>query len=113
MVPAINLLLDFCVSISKPPVPIIMIDQSETGRNTQIIFIILFSERCPALLPFTSLNKLCKNVGPTPFSDPNWHVLTFLHPIFNVRGHILRTTRVAVSSSLFPFLRFIGRTRHK
>ncbi len=35
---------------SKPPGPIVMIGQSETGRSNQIIFITLFSCRCTALL---------------------------------------------------------------
>jgi hypothetical protein len=53
---------------SKPPGPVIMIGQSQTGSGSQIIFITLFF--CQGLVfavPFTSLSKLCKNVGPKPF----------------------------------------------
>jgi hypothetical protein len=35
---------------SKPPGPIVMIGQSETGSSNQIIFITLFSSSCTALL---------------------------------------------------------------
>jgi hypothetical protein len=37
-------------------------------------------------VPFTSLSKQCKNPGPkNHFAEPNWHVLTFLHPILICR----------------------------
>jgi hypothetical protein len=42
---------------SKPPGPIIMIDQSETGSSSQIILITIFSGKC-YFVPFTSLSKL-------------------------------------------------------
>jgi hypothetical protein len=34
---------------------------------------------------FTSLNKLSKYVGEKPFPQPDWHLLTFLHPILTSR----------------------------
>jgi hypothetical protein len=53
---------------SKPPGPIIMIGQSQTGSGSQIIFITLFFwQGLDFAVPFTSLSKLCKNVGPKPF----------------------------------------------
>jgi hypothetical protein len=37
-------------------------------------------------VPFTSLSKLCKTVGPKNYSaEPNQHVLSFLHPILMFR----------------------------
>jgi hypothetical protein len=33
-------------------------------------------------VPFISTSKKCKNAGSKPhFAAPNWHILTFLHPI--------------------------------
>ncbi len=44
-------------------------------------------------VPFTSFSTLCKNAG------PNQHVLTFFHN-FNLQGHILNTTGVALTMEL-------------
>jgi hypothetical protein len=50
---------------SKPPGTITMIGQSQTGSGSQIIFITLFFwQGLDFAVPFTSLSKLCKNVGP-------------------------------------------------
>jgi 3'-phosphoadenosine 5'-phosphosulfate (PAPS) 3'-phosphatase len=42
-----------------------------------------------------------KLLGQNHFAEPNRHVLTFLHPIFSVQGHILSTTEDV-------FVQFIG-----
>jgi hypothetical protein len=44
------------------------------------------------------------------FAEPNQHVLTFLHPIFSVQGHILSTTEDAliVVHYWHVFVQFIG-----
>jgi hypothetical protein len=47
-------------------------------------------------VPFTNLNKLYK--GQNHFAEPNQHVLTFLHPIFSLRGCILSTSGVALKN---------------
>jgi hypothetical protein len=56
-----------------------MIGQSQTGSNSQIIFIALFSLTGAQLLLyfFTSLSKLSKYHGwaKTIFAQPNWDVL--------------------------------------
>jgi hypothetical protein len=68
---------------SKPLGLIIMNGQSQTGTNSQIIFIALFSlTGCTALLYF--LLALAKNyqsiMGQNNIAQPNWDVFgTFLH----------------------------------
>jgi len=72
----------------KTPGAVIMIGQSETGRSTQLILILLFSIRCEALLccvPPALANVLKKMLGQIHFIEPNEHVLTFLHPILICR----------------------------
>jgi len=83
------------INNSNLPGPIIMIDQSKTGRGSQITFITLFSGSCRAFLSFTSLSKLCKNAGSKPFCKAK---MTFLHPIVNwrVAYHILSTKYLSV-----------------
>jgi len=46
---------------------------------------------------FTSFSRLSKYAGEKPFPQLNWHLFTFLHPIFNVQGHILSTSGDALS----------------
>jgi len=61
-----------------------MIDQSVSVR------LYLFSSRCYTLLCLLPTSaKLCKNAAPqNHFAEPNRHVLTFLHPIFILQGHV-------------------------
>jgi hypothetical protein len=49
-------------------------------------------------------------LGQNHFAEPNRHVLTFLHPIFSVQGHILSTTEDAliVVHYWHVFVQFIG-----
>jgi hypothetical protein len=37
--------------------------------------------------------------GQNYFAEPNWHALTFLHPMLICRGHILSTSGVALLNS--------------
>jgi hypothetical protein len=57
---------------SKPPGPIIMMGQSETVITSRIIFYYTLFWRCTSLL--------CHSPA-TANSEPNRHILTFLHPI--------------------------------
>jgi hypothetical protein len=62
------------------------LDQSETRSSSQIIFITLFSCMCTALMCILPASANCaKLVGNNHFAEPNWHVLTFLHPILMCR----------------------------
>jgi len=71
---------------SKPPGLIITIGQSETGTNSQIIFIALFSDRCTALLYFLLASANYQSImGQNNIAQPNWVLLTFLHPILMCR----------------------------
>ncbi len=82
---------------SKPPGPIIMIGQSQTGNGSQIIFISLFVwQGLDFAMPFTSLSKLCKNVGPKPFRWANPACFDFSSSNFNLQGHVLSTGGVAL-----------------
>jgi len=72
--------------------------QSETGNTSQIIFITLtlrqVHDDSSLSLSFSSLSKGCTNARPKPyFAEPNWQCfdMPFLHPIFNVEGHMLST----------------------
>jgi hypothetical protein len=78
---------------STPPRPIIMFGLSETGSNSQIIFIMCQALLC--LLPHSA--NYAKMLGQNHFAEPNWHVLTFLHPIFIWQDQILSTGGVALS----------------
>jgi hypothetical protein len=51
---------------SKPPGPIIVIEESKIGNSSKIIFIILLSSRCTALLRFlpASASKLSSTHKP-------------------------------------------------
>jgi len=53
---------------SKPPGPIIMIDESKIRISSQISFITLFSASTHLCCGFTSLSKLSKYAGEKPFS---------------------------------------------
>jgi hypothetical protein len=81
---------------SKPTGPIIMMGKSESPpTSSKIIFITLFSagvQRCCCAF-YQPPHKLCN------FAEPNWHVLTFLHPIFTMQDHILSTAGDAAASS--------------
>jgi hypothetical protein len=60
--------------------------QSETGSSSHIIFITLFSGRCSTLLCLLPASAKCaRMLGQIHFAEPNWHVLTFLHPILICR----------------------------
>jgi hypothetical protein len=59
-----------------------MIDQSETGSSNEITFIVLYSGGCLAYSASTSCAKM---LGQTYFTEPNWHVLSFFHPILICR----------------------------
>jgi len=62
---------------SKSPRPIIMFGLSETESNSQILSIMCQALLC--LLPHSA--NYAKMLGQNHFAEPNWHVLTFLHPI--------------------------------
>jgi hypothetical protein len=69
---------------SKPLGPIIMIDQWETLRSSQIIFIALFfgGLYSTLLLQLLAGTANCAiMLSQNHFPEPNWRVLTFLHPI--------------------------------
>jgi hypothetical protein len=83
---------------SKPFGLIIMMGQSETlSSDSQILFITLFSgvDTIPLLHRLPATANLYNCAGPKPFSE---HILTFLHPIFNVQDHILSTAGDAITS---------------
>jgi hypothetical protein len=52
---------------SKPPGPIIMIGQLETGSNTRSYLLHSSMAGVRLVVLFTTLRKLCKNAGPKPF----------------------------------------------
>jgi len=81
--------------------------QSETGNTSQIIFITLTLLRqvhdSSVSLSFSSLSKGCAQMlGQNPFAEPNWQCfdMPFLHPIFNVEGHMLSTAGDAARFSV-------------
>jgi hypothetical protein len=47
-------------------------------------------------VPFTSLSKLCKNAGPKPFCCAKPACFDFTSSNFNLQGHILNTSGVAL-----------------
>jgi len=71
---------------SKPPGPIRVLGQSETGSSS-----LLHNREESSLaglgfaVPFTRLSKLAKMLGQNHFAQPNWHVFIFLHPILICR----------------------------
>ncbi len=101
---------------SKPPEPIIMIDQSEIGNSSEIIFVALFSKRLLGFaVPFNShSNKVWKkNAGPKLFcwAKPAcfdfsfiWTGVFWLCFSFNfiLHGHILSTNGVESMGYIFP-----------
>ncbi len=50
-------------------------------------------------VPFTSLSKLCKNAGPKLFCWAKLACLDFSSSNFNLQGHIMNTSGVALSMS--------------
>jgi hypothetical protein len=57
-----------------------MIDQSEIGNSSQIIFVALFSGQVHISAGrFTNLSTL--SLGQNHFADSKWHVLTLLYPV--------------------------------
>jgi hypothetical protein len=48
-------------------------------------------------VPSTSLWILSKMLGQNHFAEPNWHVVTFIHPIFFCKGHVLSTGGAALT----------------
>jgi hypothetical protein len=58
---------------SNPPGPI-----KQSGKSQHMLGF---------AVPFTGLSILCKNAGPKPcVAKPNWHLLTFVPPIFFCRA---------------------------
>ncbi len=89
---------------SKPPGPIIMIEQSETATTSEIIFITPFCGRCYAfrcLSPAIS-NLLQKCWARIICAEPSRHVLSFLHPIWIGRV-ILITSGAALMGACVLF----------
>jgi hypothetical protein len=71
---------------SKPTGTIIMMSQSETLSSSQIIFITLFSAGSQPLLNLLLATASCAmTLSRNHFPEPNWHILTFLHPILMCR----------------------------
>jgi hypothetical protein len=65
---------------SKPPGPIIMMNQSETPKQQLDHFNYTFFCRCTALLCRLPATAAVHN-----YAEPNWHTLDFLHPILLCR----------------------------
>jgi len=66
----------------QPTGPIIMIGQSEILSSSQIQFITLFSASPTVVLCLLPAASNCTiMLSQNYFPEPNWHVLTFLHPI--------------------------------
>jgi hypothetical protein len=59
------------------------LEPSERGSSSsQIVFVTLFSSRYKALVRLLPASAQCADMlGQNHFAEPNWHVLTSLHPI--------------------------------
>jgi hypothetical protein len=59
------------------------LESSERGSSSsQIVFVTLFSSRYKALVRLLPASAQCADMlGQKHFAEPNWHVLTSLHPI--------------------------------
>ncbi len=73
---------------SKPPGRIIMIDQSETGRSSEIVFITLFfTTLCCVLYQPQQSVQTSRRENHFPWDKPACFDFSSCH--FNVQGHIL------------------------
>jgi hypothetical protein len=77
---------------SKPPGPIIMIGQSETGSSSQIIFITLFSGRYTTSLCLFKQTVQQKCLAKTILLSQTSVFGLFSSSNFRLQGHILSTT---------------------
>jgi hypothetical protein len=82
---------------SKSPGPIIMMGQSETLIDSQIIFITLFSACEEPCCTFYQHSKLCNSVEPKLFSWAKPSNLDFSWSNFTKQDHVLRTAGDALS----------------
>jgi hypothetical protein len=82
---------------SKAPGPVIKIGQSETGRSGRS-----YSLHSSIAVLFTSLSEVCKNASPKPFLLSQTHMFQLFFLDFNLRGHILITTGVALTKRAPP-----------
>ncbi len=86
------------ITNNNPPRPIIMIGQLETMSENHIIFITFFFGRCYAW-PWRelALANCAQILGQNHLIEPNWHVLTFLYPIFIFQVYILNILRATLT----------------
>jgi hypothetical protein len=73
--------LELGTTNSKPPGPIIMINQSKIRISMRSYLLHSSLEVHSVAAVLISLSKLSKYGGEKPFQEPNRHILTFLHPI--------------------------------
>ncbi len=57
---------------------------------------------CFAFLPASSSRG--KMLGQNHCAEPNWHVLTFFHPIFFLHGYLSSTVKLFLASGFFSIL---------
>jgi hypothetical protein len=73
-------------------------------QQSDHIYYTLLQQMFGFAVPFTSLSKLCKNVGQTHSSEPSRNVLTSLHPILICKvTYILSTGGIALSTAFNSF----------
>ncbi len=91
----------------KPPEPIIMMGQSETTEEVRSYLftyytLVVYAGKCTSFLrATTAANCASYAEAKNQFHELNRHILTFLHPICKVQGHIQST---AGDASKTPYL---------